>query len=743
MRRIPEPHYSAGELAGLPGLPTTERAIQIRAQRESWPRRRRPGRGGGWEYPESALPPQARAELARRAASETARAGRLEAKKLALSHEIDARARTARAETTLKSLGAATDWRGAYIDATLAILGAFRAFHARVGGPIVPARVKFAEAYAAGEIEIDPAVRDRIPSFSSATLTRWERRVAKEGLAGAARRYGNREGDGKIDRQPRLREFIEAMLVEHPNASSSHVMQAIRARFNGHSSLDYPSYRSLQRWLVRWKEEHRQAFAAATNPDTWKSRHMAAFGSASEEIERLNQRWEMDSTPGDIMLTDGRHAVIGVIDVYSRRAMLRVEKTSRAAGIAALLRRALLDWGVPEEAKTDNGSDYTSRHITRVFAELDVYQVLCPPFQPWRKPHIERFFRTFSHDLVELLAGFLGHNVAERQAIEARASFAERLMSRDGVLEVKMSSAEFQRFCDRWCADIYAHRAHEGLQGRTPFEAASAWRGVIRAIEDERALDVLLAEPAGGGRRTVGKKGIRLDGAWFVAPELALHIGEEVEVRCDPQDLGRIVVRSLDGTRFLCIAEAPERTGMDRREVAAKARELQRARVQEERRALKAAAKRLKTDDIVEEILIERAQAAGKLVPLPAKAAPHRSAGIEAAAEAARALGAPPQVAPVPALDAQARFEAEFEAAANVVSIHHLAQPNERYAFWKLLARRREAGRSIEPEHAAWMGEYERSREWRSMRGLDEEFGLDPALELPGPFLRLYAEGAA
>lgn len=37
-----------------------------------------------------------------------------------------------------------------------------------------------------------------------------------------------------------------------------------------------------------------------------------------------------------------------------------------SAAISALLRRAILDWGVPEAIKTDNGSDYVSNHIVRV-----------------------------------------------------------------------------------------------------------------------------------------------------------------------------------------------------------------------------------------------------------------------------------------------------------------------------------------------------------------------------------------
>lgn len=49
-------HYTARELAGLPGMPTTERSVQRLAERDGWPFRKRSGRGGGREYPLNALP---------------------------------------------------------------------------------------------------------------------------------------------------------------------------------------------------------------------------------------------------------------------------------------------------------------------------------------------------------------------------------------------------------------------------------------------------------------------------------------------------------------------------------------------------------------------------------------------------------------------------------------------------------------------------------------------------------------
>lgn len=48
---LPEPYYTAKALAGLPGMPGTERSVQRKADRENWPWRKHAGKGGGREYP--------------------------------------------------------------------------------------------------------------------------------------------------------------------------------------------------------------------------------------------------------------------------------------------------------------------------------------------------------------------------------------------------------------------------------------------------------------------------------------------------------------------------------------------------------------------------------------------------------------------------------------------------------------------------------------------------------------------
>ena len=55
--------YSAKELAGLPGVPGTERAIQIGAEKQQWQSRPRAGKGGGREYHLTSLPEETRTHL--------------------------------------------------------------------------------------------------------------------------------------------------------------------------------------------------------------------------------------------------------------------------------------------------------------------------------------------------------------------------------------------------------------------------------------------------------------------------------------------------------------------------------------------------------------------------------------------------------------------------------------------------------------------------------------------------------
>lgn len=546
-------------------------------------------------------------------------------------------------------------------DAKLTILREWQ--HFCEGKPKLECSYAFAEAYSAGEIAVDLETRSLYPKVSRATLMLWQRALKDEGTIALDDRRGGSQGRHLAEGSEQAN-FALALLVNRPHLGTAQVLDAMRTRWG---RLELPSYATLNRWVAEQKRS--EAFVAATAPDSWKGKYMVAFGSQSEGVNRPNQRWELDSTPADLLLIDGRYSLIGCIDVFSRRAKLLVSRVSKSEAIALLLRNCIQDWGVPETVKTDNGKDYTSRWVTRALADLKVQQDLCPPFQPWHKPHIERFFRSFSHDLLEFMPGFAGHNVADAQRLRDQQAFSERLFKKGGPVELGMDAGALQDWCDRWLTR-YEAAPHSGLDEQSPWQRWHTYRGEpLRVVNDPRALDLLLAAaPGGDGLRKVLKQGIKFDQAYFVAAELADRVGEQVLVRYDPSDMGRCFVFDGAGT-FVCVAVCADRLGLNPQAIAQEAMARQRAKVGEGRKALKALARKVKPHEVADQILYEAATQAEKLAAFPLPTQSYDIPAIAEAAQAVEALTTKPAQGPSPVERAelareQRRLQAEEAQAA-------------------------------------------------------------------------------
>ena len=715
-----ESHYKASWLAGKPGMPTTQQGVNHWGKNK--PRRKAAGKGSGWEYPLSVLPPETRAYIAKitaATASEATQAGMRDALKLKLAEEVEARYHQITASQGNQAYIGLKGAAKARADAKLDILDALDRWLNATGQKQRKGIEEFCVDYNRGEIAGLDQARAVIPEICTATLYRWKKIEKTQGARALAGKYGHRKGSGLIDSQPEVREYVVGMLAGLSHTSLKNLHRGLCARFAGRPDIRIPGLRAVERYADKWLEANRELQTAIANPDAWKNQYMVAFGKAAADVERLNQRWEMDSTPADVMLTDGRHSIVGVIDVYSRRLKLLVTKTSKSASVALLIRRAIMAWGVPESIKTDNGQDYTSNHIKRALRFLGIAHETCEPFQPWQKPHIERAFRTFSHGPVELMAGFIGHNVAERKAIEARKSFADRLMTKNAVVEINLDAAALQDYCDKWTDTLYYIEPHDGLNSRTPQAMVMNWDGPIKTIDDIRALDLLLAEAPGDGYRTITKKGLRIDRDDYIAPELALYVGHRVHVLYDPDDLGRVYVYAEEGgeTRFVCVAECPDRSGINRQEVAAKAKEMQKANMQEGRKQLRQVTQKVKIEDALAE-MYAAAEKADNVVRLrPHDTETHTTAAIDAAKEAAEAAGIRPldDFSDAEIIDMQQR-KAAIEASGATREEPDFDSPYQR-VLW--LWERAIQGTPLNGEQTGTLQDY-RKLEPRSWRSLDD-----------------------
>lgn len=495
----------------------------------------------------------------------------------------------------------------------------------------------FVKAYNEGKIKVDEEILAVIGKKTSySTIKRIADNHRKYGKVGLANNYHNPKR-GSTSLSEEMQNFVIGAMCKEPKTSSENLRRALQGACG---CMDVPSVHAITRFRNRWIKDNQDLWLFYTNPDAWESKKMFAFGSASENVVELNQLWEADSTPADLMLTDGRHSIIGMIDVYSRRVRFVVSKTSRAQSIIALTRQCLIDWGVPKVLKTDNGKDYLSKHVVRVLLDIGVEQQPCKPFSGEEKPHIERVFKTFLHGLVELLPGFIGHNVAERKAIEARKSFAERVMKKNGnPVDVSMSSKDLQKFCDEWTNFIYHQDPHDGLNGRTPAEMVRNWNGQIRRINNLRALDMLLMPATrDGGMRKIRKKGIRIDGRFYRSAEFAGYVGEKVFVLQDPTDLGTVYVylQNERGERsFLCPAIDPVWLGIDLAEFAVRSKKHQEKIMKEQKRELDKISKEAAVQEALNDYVGLRKSQVDNIVDFPVASEEHSTDALEEAAKAA------------------------------------------------------------------------------------------------------------
>ena len=394
----------------MPGLPTSRRRVNALAVREGWAdaglARVREGRsgGGGLEYHVDVLPAAARAAW------------------LASHLSISARdLRPVVHETTIDDTA----------DARTIILSLAQKFQFENALPQTAADVMFAELFTSGSIDLPDWINAAVPSVSARSIARWRKAAA---TGGATSRRGRPKGSGILDvaHGGQVRALILAAIAKQPFLSAKHLrilvkdkygktLETVCAKTGEAKAVALPTIRIFQSVISRWKEEYRNELMRLTNPDGYRS-HIRFAATGSQRADRLNEVWQVDASPADVMLKGGRHSIYMAVDVYSRRAIVLVSKTPRASAVGLLIRKCIKAWGVPEKIHTDNGSDFVARQTKRLFSALEIEVELSKAYEPTDKGIVERTIGTYQRDIA-VCPGFIGHSVADRKVIENRRAF--------------------------------------------------------------------------------------------------------------------------------------------------------------------------------------------------------------------------------------------------------------------------------------------------------------------------------
>ncbi len=364
---------------------------------------------------------------------------------------------------------------------------------------------------------------------------------------------------------------IERMILEKPHRQTRAIYRYLQKEHK-----DIPSYETIRNYVKEWKKEKYLLFEFAKNPDKAVGKYRPAGGNMSEAISFCNELWELDATPADVICADGkRYTLSAALDVFSRRVVIVVEETSNYTTLAKVLRKGIKRFGVPVAVKTDNGKDYTSNNFAFACSRLRINQLLTPPFSGYAKPHVERFFKTLSHELFEELDGYIGHNVADRGALQSQKMFSHKLESiaqwrerykngdefagrfalkkeNHGVdVGVPLSVDELRMWIDKWI-EVYESRTHSGIK-TSPMAKWKSDTQPVKTVSDERMLDILLGFSI---KRTIRKKGVEWNGVIYFHEEMADKVGSEVWLLSD-DDMGKVYVYDIE-MNYLFTALNPE-----------------------------------------------------------------------------------------------------------------------------------------------------------------------------------------
>jgi len=227
--------------------------------------------------------------------------------------------------------------------------------------------------------------------------------------------------------------------------------------------------------------------------------------------------------------------------------------------IAAAVRMAFSEWGLPEHVHVDRGSDFLSEllvgftkaekrrlrkehgadwrtmfrhqldvHWLGIFGELGIQVAEAMPRHPWAKGKVERVFRRWEDEHGKTYFTYWGNKP------EARPECAEELRHADDVPTLDDARS---RFAD-WLT-VYHNSAHQGqgMDGKSPIEVWRTAATIRKAAEGE-----LLALMQGRGVYRVGPNGVSFRACGKTLcygqyhPELLRRRGRDVFVTVDPAD---------------------------------------------------------------------------------------------------------------------------------------------------------------------------------------------------------------
>lgn len=429
--------------------------------------------------------------------------------------------------------------------------------------------------------------------MSLRTIRRWDEARRKSGEAALVDSRG-RHGNHPKKMKQEVYDLFEYYYLDESRKAATLCIQLAKLELKKTGRTDLLQDLPSERTFLRWAEE----IIPPAVLQYYRYGEKACRDKCLPYIHRSyddlysNDIWVSDNHTFDLfVLEDGkplRVYLTGFLDVRSRKMVgWHVTLNPSADATMYALRRGIEHYGIPKRILSDNGREFLTFDLGgRGFrkkgknSELDPETIMSrlgidfhtALVRNAKAKIIERTFLTVKEEFSKLFDHYTGGNTQERP------ERLKKLMKETG----RMAALEdFAGFVDTWIAGYYNKRpsSAEGLRGMTP-DAAFARYLVEQRKAPEEELNLMLLRST--RLQKVRRDGVKLrfyeKDLWFVSDSLVYdHLGEEVFVRYNPDDLSRVRIYDRE-ERFLM--EAPQDTQIgyfaSKEEVAAKMHEKRR-----------------------------------------------------------------------------------------------------------------------------------------------------------------------
>jgi putative transposase len=347
-----------------------------------------------------------------------------------------------------------------------------------------------------------------------------------------------------------------------------------------------PTYETVRKYVneLPESEAHYQAYGKRS----WKANHMM------KKLRDTGDMRVLDLVQGDVHTLDIwvsverangkidiiRPCLIGWLDIKSRCLVgWMICESPNAAMISESLlnmiyakKNEALPFGIPQCILIDNGKEFTSEMQTgrkrkdrKVVFEFDemkkgFFQAVgiertlhSKPYEPWSKAQVERFFGSVCQRFSKKYKTYTGTLSGAKTSgkVNKSSKYLEQ-----HALPLEQVAAEFEE----WVVNWYHKHEHSGLrkQGEKDPAPIKVWQNAEHYVGAPLPYDIaveMIVESREMYVRTHGigitYKGVKY---YYENPELAMYVNEKVMIKTNPNDISRLHVYKLDGTK-ICVAE--------------------------------------------------------------------------------------------------------------------------------------------------------------------------------------------